>query len=155
MSEKTNVFSQDDNELRQLNLATVEKYMNMNGPRLNRYKLFTDDCQIISPFTEYGEPETFSGIEQVAQRDKDTTEIFPDWTWSNVKIFQTQDLNYFWVECDGGGQAFLPGHPPAHHSDHFIHSFQMENGKIKVYREFRNPVKELMDFGLEIPHLKK
>ncbi len=36
---------------------------------------------------------------------------FPDWEWHNVRIFETEDPNHFWVECDGRGKALVPGYP--------------------------------------------
>jgi hypothetical protein len=137
------------------NLATVKKYFAMEGPRLNRHKLFTDNCTWGLAFSETGGPINVSGINDLAKMDEWNTRCFPDWKWRNVKIFQTQDPNYFWVECDGSGKALFPGYPPVIHSAHFIHSFEMIDGKIKAYREFFNPVKELLDFGFQIPHLKR
>jgi len=154
MPAKEKIFCKD-NELRAKNLATVQKYMAMNGPRLDRHKLFTEDCTSGLAFSETGGPLFVSGIEEVAKMDEWNTRCFPDWKWENVRIFQTQDPNYFWVECDGSGQALFADYPPVKHATHFIHSFEMEDGKIKVYREFMNPVKELLDFGFKIPQLKR
>jgi phenazine biosynthesis protein len=155
MAGKEKMFSNDDDKLRKKNLATVKKYMAMCGSRLERHKLFTDDCTWGLAYSETGGPQYVSGIENVKKMDIWNTTCFPDWAWSNVKIYQTQDPNYFWVDCDGSGQAFFPDYPPVTHSCHFVHSFEMEDGKIKFYREFMNPVKELMDFGLKIPQLKR
>ena len=38
---------------------------------------------------------------------------------------------------------------------HLVRSISTVEGKIKVYREFMNPVKELLDFGFKIPQLKR
>jgi len=151
--EKT--FSHDDDKLRSKNLATVKKYISMVVPRLNRHKLFTDDCTWGLGFSERGRPIYVKGIKKLAKMDEMNTRCFPDWKWRNIKIFQTQDPNFFWVECDGSGNALFSSYPPTRHSAHFIHSFEMENGKIKFYREFFNPVKELLDFGFKVPQLKR
>ncbi len=127
----------------------------MSGSRLDRHKLFTQDCTSGLAFSETGKPMYVSGIENVARMDEWNTMCFPDWKWRNVKIYQTQNPNYFWVECNGSGQALFPGYPPVKHSAHFIHSFEMMDGKIKVYREFFNPIKELIDFGFKVPRLKR
>ncbi len=150
-----NSFSSKDKELRKKNLATVKKYMSMVGSRLNRHKLFTDDGTWGRGFTEAGDSDYVKGIENLAKMDEMNTRCFPDWQWTNIRIFETQDPNFFWVECDGAGKALFPGYPPTIHSAHFIHSFEMEDGKIRFYREFFNPVKELMDFGYKIPQLKR
>ncbi len=56
---------------------------------------------------------------------------FPDWEWHNVRIFETEDPNHFWVECDGRGKALVPGYPQGYCENHYIHSFELENGRIK------------------------
>ncbi len=28
-----------------------------------------------------------------------------------MRIFETEDPNHFWVECDGRGKALVPGYP--------------------------------------------
>lgn len=149
------MYSHDEDKLRLKNLATVKKYLKMSGSRLDRHKLFTDDCIWGRGFTEAGDTEQIKGSANLAKTDEWNTRCFPDWKWTNIIIFQTQDPNYFWAECDGSGQAIFPGYPPTVHSAHFLHSFEMDNGKIKVYREFFNPVKELLDFGYKVPQLKR
>lgn len=103
MSEIVDIFCQD-HELRSKNLETVKKYMAMTGSRLNRHKLFTDDCTSGLAYSETGGSMYVTGIENVAKMDEWNTRCFPDWKWENVKIYQTQDPNYFWVECDGSGK---------------------------------------------------
>ena len=104
MSEIGEIFNTDI-ELRVKNLETVKKYMAMTGSRLNRHKLFTDNCTSGLSYSETGGPMYVNGIENVAKMDEWNTRCFPDWSWENVNIYQTQDPNYFWVECEGSGEA--------------------------------------------------
>ena len=40
---------------------------------------------------------------------------FPDWEWYNIKVFETDDPNHFWVECDGHGKILFPGYPEGYY----------------------------------------
>ncbi len=72
---------------------------------------------------------------------------FPDWEWYNINIFGTDDPNHFWVECDGHGKILFPGYPEGYYENHFLHSFELEDGKIKRNREFMNVFQQLRDLG--------
>ncbi len=116
----------DNLELRRRNRATVEHYMRMKGAeRLQRHSLFVEDG------------------------------CFPDWEWHNVRIFETEDPNHFWVECDGRGKALVPGYPQGYCENHYIHSFELENGRIKRNREFMNPMQKLRALGIAVPQIKR
>ncbi len=68
---------------------------------------------------------------------------FPDWEWYNIKVFETDDPNHFWVECDGHGKILFPGYPEGYYENHFLHSFELDDGKIKRNREFMNVFQQL------------
>ncbi len=51
---------------------------------------------------------------------------FPDWEWYNIKVFETDDPNHFWVECDGHGKILFPGYPEGYYENHFLHSFELD-----------------------------
>ncbi len=70
---------------------------------------------------------------------------FPDWEWYNINIFGTDDPNHFWVECDGHGKILFPGYPEGYYENHFLHSFELEDGKIKRNREFMNVFQQLRE----------
>ena len=81
--------------------------------------------------------------------------MFPDWERTNVEIFDTQDPNRFWVECDGAGEIRYPAYPPGHYRNHFIHSFLFEDGRIKQQREFMNPFQQLRALGIAVPTIDR
>jgi phenazine biosynthesis protein len=150
------MFSQEDAELRMKNLATVKLYFRTDlDARRNRHQLFAEDCSWGLAFSETGGPVTISGMDELKKMDEWNVTCFPDWQWTDVRIFQTQDPGFFWVECQGSGKAIFKDYPPVIHSAHFVHRFELVDGKIRNYREFFNPVKELKDFGLEVPQLKR
>ncbi|TEE20916.1 hypothetical protein IPC1504_28985 [Pseudomonas aeruginosa] len=105
--------------------------------------------------TESGEPLVFRGHESLRRLAEWLERCFPDWEWHNVRIFETEDPNHFWVECDGRGKALVPGYPQGYCENHYIHSFELENGRIKRNREFMNPIQKLRALGIAVPQIKR
>ena len=146
----------DDTDLRRRNRATVEDYMSRRGQgRLTRYELFTDDGSGGLWTTDTGEPIVSRGRQKLKAHGEWSLKCFPDWVWTNVQIYETQDPNRFWVECDGEGKILFPGYPPGYYRNHFIHSFLLEDGKIKQNREFMNPFEQLRALGIDVPEVKR
>ncbi len=96
-----------------------------------RHSLFVEDGCAGNWTTESGEPLVFRGHESLRRLAEWLERCFPDWEWHNVRIFETEDPNHFWVECDGRGKALVPGYPQGYCENHYIHSFELENGRIK------------------------
>ncbi len=42
-----------------------------------------------------------------------------------------------------------------HCENHYIHSFELENGRIKRNREFMNPMQKLRALGIAVPQIKR
>ncbi|MFJ7997182.1 PhzA/PhzB family protein [Streptomyces sp. NPDC096310] len=145
-----------DGELRRLNRKTVETYMHTTGEdRLRRHLLFTEDGSGGLWTTDTGEPIVIRGRDRLGEHAVWSLKCFPDWVWFNIEIFETQDPNRFWVECDGEGKILFPGYPDGHYKNHFLHSFVLENGKIKQNREFMNPFEQLRALGIPVPEIKR
>jgi ketosteroid isomerase-like protein len=145
-----------DVELRAHNRAIVEDYVSRVGEgRLTRYQLFTEDGEGGLWTTDTGQPIASRGRDQLKKHGAWSLEVFPDWRWYNVEIFETQDPDRFWVECDGEGQILFPGYPPGIYRNHFIHSFTFENGKIKQEREFMNPFEQLRALSIPVPEIRR
>lgn len=155
-TESTSAFDRDI-ELRRRNRATVEKYMEyIKGElRLERYKLFTEDGTAGLYTTDSGEPIIFRGAEKLKAHGEWSLKVLPDWEWTDVRIYETQDPNRFWVECGGEGQILFPGYPAGYYRNHFIHSFVLEDGKIKENREFMNPINQFHALGIEVPKIER
>ncbi|WP_432133461.1 MULTISPECIES: PhzA/PhzB family protein [unclassified Streptomyces] len=146
----------DEHETREHNRAVVARYMNTRGQdRLERHLLFTEDGTGGLWTTETGEPIVINGRDRLGEHAVWSLKCFPDWVWTNVEIFDTQDPDRFWVECDGEGQILFPGYPPGHYTNHFLHSFLFENGKIKQQREFMNPCRQFRALGIEVPTVRR
>lgn len=143
-------------ELRRKNRSVVADYMSRKGDdRLTRYLLFTEDGSAGLWTSDTGQPIESQGHEKLKAHGEWSLRMFPDWQWTNVKIYDTQDPNQFWVECDGEGQILYPDYPPGHYQNHFIHSFLLDNGRIQQNREFMNPFQQLRALGIPLPTINR
>lgn len=139
---------------REHNRRIVDQYMHTLGQdRLRRHELFTEDGQGGLWTTETGEPIVIRGRDRMAEHAVWSLQCFPDWEWTDIEIFDTQDPDRFWVECNGAGKIRFPGYPEGRYENHFIHNFLFENGKIKLQREFMNPCQQFRSLGIEVPHV--
>ncbi|MFI0982709.1 PhzA/PhzB family protein [Streptomyces sp. NPDC021093] len=146
----------DEAELRWINRATVEKYLQTRGEdRLRRHELFTEDGSGGLWTTDTGAPIAIKGRDRLAEHAVWSLQCFPDWEWYNIKIFETQDPNHIWAECDGRGKIRFADYPEGHYENHFLHSFELQNGKIKQNREFMNPFQQLRALGIPVPQVKR
>ena len=146
----------NDVDLRNQNRSVVADYMGRKGEnRLTRYLLFTEDGIAGLWTSDTGQPIESRGHEKLKSHGEWSLKMFPDWEWKNVKIYDTQDPNQFWVECDGEGRILYPDYPPGYYKNHFIHSFQFENRRIKRNREFMNPFQQLRALGIEVPKINR
>lgn len=145
-----------DEDYRRNNRAVVEDYLSRTGDgRLDRYLLFTEDGVAGLWTTDTLEPITSRGHDKLKAHGRWSLQVFPDWKWFNIEIFETQDPDRFWAECDGEGTIAFPGYPRGHYSNHFLHSFHFENGRIAEEREFMNPFRQLLALGIDIPHIRR
>lgn len=145
-----------DVEIRRRNRAVVEDYLSRQGEnRLTRYQLFTEDGTAGLYTGDTGKPIISQGREKLRAHGEWSLKVFPDWVWYNIEIFETQDPNMFWAECDGKGEIRYPDYPPGYYENHFLHSFTFRDGKIAVQREFMNPYNQMRALGLEYPVIKR
>ncbi|MCX4028187.1 phenazine biosynthesis protein [Endozoicomonas sp. SM1973] len=141
-------------ETRLHNRRIVEQYMNTKGQdRLKRHELFTEDGCGGLWTTDTGEPIVIRSKALLAEHAVWSLQCFPDWEWYNIDIFDSQDPNKFWVECDGKGLIRFEGYPEGIYENHFIHYFEFENGKIKLQREFMNPCQQFKALGIDVPKI--
>lgn len=146
----------DNKELRRRQRAVVEDYMNRKGEtRLTRYLLFTEDGSAGLYTGDTEEPIISRGHEKLKAHGKWSLQIFPDWVWYNIEVFETQDPNRFWVECDGTGKICYPDYPEGQYQNHFIHAFEFQDGKIAIQREFHNPYRQMKALGIDYPVIKR
>lgn len=146
----------NDVELRRRHRAVVEDYLSRVGEtRLTRYLLFTEDGSAGLYTSDTTTPVVSRGRETLKAHGEWSLGMFPDWVWYNIEIFETQDPNRIWAECDGKGKILYPNYPPGYYENHFIHSFQLKDGLIVQQREFMNPFNQMRALGIEIPVIKR
>jgi phenazine biosynthesis protein len=146
----------DDVELRRRNRAVVEDYLSRKDEsRLTRYLLFTEDGSAGLYTADTVDPIISTGHEKLKAHGEWSLKMFPDWVWFNIQIFETQNSNFLWVECDGEGKICYPGYPPGHYRNHFLHSFELSDLKIVRQREFMNPFNQLRALGIEVPTINR
>jgi hypothetical protein len=146
----------DEARRRAGNRAVVARYMACRGQdRLSRHLLFTEDGVGGLWTTDSGQPIAINGRDRLGEHAAWSLCCFPDWAWINVEIFDTQDPDRFWVECDGEGKIVYEGYPEGHYRNHFLHSFEFERGLIKRQREFMNPCQQFRSLGIQVPEVKR
>ncbi|MEI4788699.1 phenazine biosynthesis protein PhzB, partial [Pseudomonas aeruginosa] len=123
--------------------------------RLRRHELFVEDGCGGLWTTDTGSPIVIRGKDKLAQHAGWSLKCFPDWEWYNIKVFETDDPNHFWVECDGHGKILFPGYPEGYYENHFLHSFELDDGKIKRNREFMNVFQQLRALSIPVPQIKR
>ncbi len=147
----------DEVDLRSRNRATVVQYMeDIEGERrLRRHRLFAEDGSAGLMTTDTGKPIIMTGKDRLEKHGAWSLKCLPDWVWYNVQIYETQDPNIFWVECDGRGHILFPGYGKRWYENHFLHFFRLRDGQIVEQREFMNPVRQLQALGLEVPKINR
>ena len=146
----------NEQELRKKHRAIVEDYMSRTGKdRLTRYQLFTEDGSGGLYTADTDQPIVSRGHAALKAHGEWSLKCFPDWVWYNIEIYETQDVNRLWVECEGKGKILFPGYEPGYYQNHFIHSFLMDNGKIKQNREFMNPYNQLRALHIPVPTIER
>jgi hypothetical protein len=134
------------------NRETVERFFRTHG--LERASLFTEDCHKILPWTGMGFPIDMRGMRELKYNFLINQSIFTGWTWSGIRVFDTQFPDEFWVECDGAGviRSPEPGYEPVHYTNHYLHHFRLVDGLIAEFREFQNAVTSVRnDAGDVVP----
>ncbi|MGW4210544.1 PhzA/PhzB family protein [Lentzea sp. NPDC004789] len=141
---------------RRHNRAVVEDYLSRYGEnRLTRYLLFTEDGSAGLYTADTPDPIVSQGHEKLKAHGEWSLQMFPDWKWFNVEVFETQDPDRFWAECDGEGEIRYPGYEPGIYRNHFLHSFDFRDGRIVRQREFMNPFNQLRSLGIEVPTINR
>ena len=145
-----------ENETRKKNRNTVKTYMHSRGKaRLERHKLFVEEGEAGLWTSDKGTPVATKGRDKLAKPAEWSLKCFPDWEWYNIEIYETQNPNFFWVECDGRGKICFEGYPEGYYSNHFLHSFELFDGKIVRQREFMNPIEQMRALGIDTPTINR
>lgn len=123
MSKATEVLKQFLDNVSSLNIEGIKD-------------LFADDIVQKVPFAPEGTPDTISGKSAVGKSFEGLPLMFKSLKYSNVEIVETTDDNFAigFAHADG----VLPTGDP--YPQNYVFYVRLENGKIREYREYMNPV---------------
>lgn len=126
---------EDNYELRKMNIRAVEEYLSTGGPErhLPRLNMFTDDGLVQGP------PFIGEGIFDFKDFNGPPDSI-PSYAMYDHEIYQCSDPNKFVARLIGRGfsDKFDKHGTVIGYVNYFLHTFEMDNGKIKLIRETVN-----------------
>ena len=149
--EDVTLYPDEDLALREKNYETVCRFMQGLSPYL--FMLYDDGVVtgVAYDFSRTEDAMRNSNLAFQLMLDASNAESYPDWTWSNIEVYQSEDPNVFLIECDGSGTLYEDGQPVRTHTDHYLHRFTLNDGKIAEYIEYNNPIQELLEMGVDVP----
>ena len=125
----------DADSVRAANLRTVEAFFDpaQQGRRL---ELFADDGVKEIPFApRLVEPSAWRGREELERNAAENAARFAGIAHLDVRIFPSADPNELWATSRMGPEATFHGRP---YRQEFVRYFRLENGRIKLWREYFN-----------------
>lgn len=147
-------MANDDPALREKNTETVRRFLGLCGKDCaKRWELFTEDCTAGPGYSLDGKVRRILGREALKTAEALRAECFPDWRFVENEFHYTSDPNYILVTNYGQGVCVGYGETPFVFREYMYHTFVMENGKIKSYREYYEPQKFaiLTGFDMNLP----
>lgn len=160
MKAKEYLLGHQDDALREKNIETILKYVNSKGEeRLERWRLFTQDGQggYTGPGKYENEDKTEEGVpgwEGLKFSDAWNYKYFPEFHFEDNILLQSKDPNYYVVVSKGKGYIDFPAYEKKPYSNYFFHVFEMEEGKIRRYREHMNFCEVFHTLGMELPQVE-
>ena len=146
------ICTQEAEIIREANKKLIERYFN-ERPR-NVEVLFNKTAVFMTPYfndvVTLLNPELKEG--ETTQREKNGR-LFKDIDLYDLKIWSTEDPNFFWTMNKGKGKIMRQDGKYYDYSNFYIHYFRFENGKIEEMAEYANPLRLMDGFGLEHPQL--
>lgn len=141
---------------RACNRRAVEMYLRTGiAERLERHLLYVEDGSASLAMTDVGHPIVVSGRDNLRKHGELSVQVLPDWRWHDVTIIESVDPDVIWVECSGAGTIRFPGYPEGRYENHFLLSFELEDGLIRRSREFSNPLEQMRALGIEVPRIER
>lgn len=135
-------------ELQKRNRATIDLFFSRT---VGVDELYTEDGVKELTFgtflTPDGEPLRWAGIEELRKNFAANQERAVSFQWKNVVIYETQDPNKFWAECEGEGVLKNDGVARPYVQKNYFIFFGMRDGRIALLREIMNPLELLKTIG--------
>ena len=139
-------------KLREENRKIVERYFTETPRDPKVFYNMTATFRV--PFFYDGEtllnPELPEGAKTQRQKNH---RLFGDTVLYNIKIYGTDDPNFFWTFHMGKTQIMRQDGKYYNYENSYVQSFRFENGKIEEIAEYANPLRLMDGFGIEHPEL--
>jgi ketosteroid isomerase-like protein len=149
-------------EIRRKNMETIIKFLALDGVG-DTNQFFADGGSFEQTFPFYGDAPTKMVISknqpQAArqapqpQAEGRMPELTIDWKFYDETVYYTNDPNYIIIENYGSGKQLAPTGEYVPYSNHYFHTFRMQNGLIKEYREITNPLNLYKAFSIPVGHM--
>jgi ketosteroid isomerase-like protein len=149
-------------EVRRKNIETIKKFLALDGVG-DTDQFFTDGGSFEQTFPFYGDAPTKMVVNknqaQAAQPAPQQQaavsmpELTIDWKFYNETVYYTNDPNYIIIENYGSGKQLAQNGEYVPYSNHYFHTFRMESGLIKEYREITNPLSLYKAFSIPVGHM--
>jgi len=173
--------SAEADAIRQKNFKTALEFLKLDGEGGDSSKLFVPGGIVEQTFPFYGDSPTrmtqggesqqpppsggngstlqegASGGQPPQQGEAGggamPLELTIDWVFYDQTVHFTDDPNYLIIENYGHGKQLASNGEYVAYQNHYIHTFKMDDGLIKEYREITNPLNLYKAFGLQLPHM--
>jgi ketosteroid isomerase-like protein len=148
-------------EIRHKNMETIKKFLALDGVG-DTDQFFADGGSFEQTFPFYGDAPTKMVVSkkqpQAAQpapqqAEGSMPELTIDWKFYDETVYYTNDPNYIIIENYGSGKQLAQNGKYVPYSNHYFHTFRMENGLIKEYREITNPLNLYKAFNIPVGHM--
>ena len=148
-------MTQEDQVLREKNLAIIKEFFSHTGPdRLEpKTTYYHKDSSFIVPFYFNGEPLETHGIDEINEQEELNVAHYHTWEFQITETFPTTDPDQFWFKIHGVGQLNKDGKLIDVELDPMVLYFKMKDGKIDVWEEYFNPVSMFKQAGIELPKM--
>lgn len=148
-------------ETRRKNMETIKKFLALDGVG-DTDQFFADGGSFEQTFPFYGDAPTKMVVSKIQpqaaqqaphQAEGSMPELTIDWKFFDETVYYTNDPNYIIIENYGSGKQLAQNGEYVPYSNHYFHTFRMQNGLIKEYREITNPLNLYKAFSIPVGHM--
>jgi polyisoprenoid-binding protein YceI/ketosteroid isomerase-like protein len=148
--------------IRQRNMETIRNFLALDGMG-DTTQFFADGGVFEQTFPFYGDAPTRMVIaknEGAAPKESsgrppegEMPELTIDWKFFDETVHYTDDPNYIIIENYGSGKQLAATGEYVPYANHYFHTFRMESGLIREYREITNPLGLYKAFNIPVGHM--
>ena len=110
-------------------------------------ELWTEDAVQDMPFSPPGFPKLLSGKKAIAKHYGNLPQAVGKMDFTILHLYPMQDPNWILAEYRGEIEVLATDRP---YNNHHCGLFEVQNGKIALFREYYNPITLQESFGKEL-----